>query len=212
MLDKTALSLSKKLLTALAQQLAARNISANTISAVGFIIGVTAVPLIISGFYDWAIAAILFNRVADGIDGTVARLTKPTDQGAFLDISLDFLFYSSIPLAFAIADPDNNALAASLLLYCFVGTGSTFLAYAILAEKRALKSVIYPHKGFYYLGGLTEASETITFFVLMCLFPDNFALLAYLFSAACLITIITRLVAGYYSFAPAKTPDINTLK
>ena len=34
---------------------------------------------------------------------SVARLSKASDAGGFLDISLDFLFYASIPLAFAIA-------------------------------------------------------------------------------------------------------------
>lgn len=201
MFDKTIISSSKKMLTSTAQRLIKRNISANTISWCGFAIGISAMPLIIYGFYHWAIIAILMNRLADGIDGTVARLTQPTDRGAFLDISLDFLFYSSIPLAFAINDPASNALAAAILLYSFVGTGSTFLAYAILAEKRSLKSISYPHKGFYYLGGLTEATETITVFILMCLFPTTFSLFAYLFSIACSITIITRLVAGYYNLA-----------
>lgn len=199
MLDKTVISVFKRVLTSTARLFIKRNISANTISCCGFVIGISAVPLIIYDLYYWAIIAILINRLADGIDGTVARLTQPTDRGAFLDIALDFLFYSSIPLAFAINDPANNALAAAILLYSFVGTGSTFLAYAILAEKRSLKSISYPHKGFYYLGGLTEATETIAVFILMCLFPTTFSLFAYLFSIACSITIITRLVAGYYS-------------
>ena len=54
----------------------------------------------------------------------MARLTAPTDRGAFLDITLDFLFYASIPLAFAVADPAANALPAAVLLAAFIGTGS----------------------------------------------------------------------------------------
>jgi hypothetical protein len=41
----------------------------------------------------------------------VARLTTPTDRGAFLDITLDFLFYASVPLAFALADPARQRAA-----------------------------------------------------------------------------------------------------
>ncbi len=56
---------------------------------------------------------IAASRLADGLDGELARVTAPTDRGAFLDITLDFLFYASVPLAFAWADPAANALAAA---------------------------------------------------------------------------------------------------
>ena len=133
----------------------------------------------------------------DGLDGAVARLTQPTDRGAFLDIALDFLFYASIPLAFAVADPAANGLPAAVLLAAFVGTGSSFLAFAVLAERRGLHSTAYPAKGLYYLGGLTEATETLVCFALMCLFPQHFALWAYGFAALCALTTVTRLMAGW---------------
>ncbi len=128
----------------------------------------------------------------------------PRDRGAFLDIGLDFVFYGTIPLAFGIADPDSNALAAATLLAAFVGTGSSFLAYAIIAEKRGLKSTEYPTKSFYYLGGLAEGTETIACFLAMCLWPQHFAALAYFYAALCLITTITRLLAGWHAFAEPK--------
>jgi len=140
---------------------------------------------------------LLASRVADGLDGALARATLPTDRGAFLDITLDFVFYASIPLAFAVADPAANALAAATLLAAFVGTGSSFLAFAALAGKRGLKSIVHPNKGLYYLGGLTEATETLTCFALMCLFPAWFAPLAFGFAVLCALTIVTRLVQGW---------------
>jgi phosphatidylglycerophosphate synthase len=70
----------------------------------------------------------------------VARLTRPTDRGAFLDITLDFLFYASVPLAFALADPAANALPAAVLLAAFIGTGSSFLAFALLASAAASRA------------------------------------------------------------------------
>jgi phosphatidylglycerophosphate synthase len=125
----------------------------------------------------------------------MARLTEPTDLGAFLDISLDFLFYSSIPLAFVLADSAHHGLAGALLIYSFIGTGCTFLAFAVLAAKRdsAHTSTAYPDKGFYYLGGLTESTETIAVFVLMCLFPAWFTVLAFGFASLCLLTTATRI-------------------
>jgi phosphatidylglycerophosphate synthase len=143
---------------------------------------------------------ILFSRIFDGIDGTVARLTQTSDQGGFLDISLDFLFYAAIPLAFAFANPVVNALPAATLLAAFIGTGSTFLAFAAFAEKRGMHSSNLPDKSFYFLGGLTEATETIAIFVAMCVWPQHFAWLAYGFAALCCITIATRIYWGYQAF------------
>ena len=96
-----------------------------------------------------------------------------------------------------IADPAANALAAAVLLAAFIGTGSGFLAYAVLAERRQLASKAFPAKGIFYLGGLTEATETIGCFVLMCLWPAHFASFAYGFATLCGVTIATRLFAGW---------------
>jgi hypothetical protein len=80
-----------------------------------------------------------------------------------------------------------------------MGTASSFLAFAVLAERRGLKSEDYPQKGFYYLGGLTEASETLICFVLMCLWPQQFALWAYGFALLCALTIVSRIVGGWHT-------------
>ena len=144
---------------------------------------------------------ILGNRLLDGLDGPVARLTQATDRGAFLDIALDFAFYAVIPLAFAFADSSANALAAAVLLTAFIGTGSSFLAFSLMAQKRKLQSQIFPNKGLYYLGGVTEGAETIAIFVAFCLWPDLFDILAYSFAFACLLTTLSRWLQGWYMFA-----------
>ena len=200
MLDRVLLRATRTLLERVACRIAAAGISAEAVSWAGFVIGLAAVPLIVAGANGWALACIAGNRIADGLDGAIARLGTPTDRGAFLDIALDFLFYSAIPLAFAIADPQANALAAATLIYAFVGTGSSFLTFAVLAAKRGLASTAYPGKGFYYLGGLTEASETVAVFAAMCLWPNGFAELAYGFAALCALTTATRIHAGLRQF------------
>jgi hypothetical protein len=96
-----------------------------------------------------------------------------------------------------LADPPANALAAAVLLAAFIGTGSSFLAFAVLAERRGLKSLAYPTKGLYYLGGLTEAGETLACFTWMCLWPAAFAPLALGFAALCALTVLARLRAGW---------------
>jgi len=200
MLDSKILEKTRSSLLKLAEGLLARNITANQVTVAGFIVGMSAVPLIIFDFTILALICIILNRLLDGLDGTLARLSTPTDRGGFLDIVLDFIFYSSIPLAFALADPQANALAAAVLIYAFIGTGCSFLAFATIAAKRQMASTEFPDKSFYYLGGLTEATETIILFGIMCLFPAYFSLLAYGFAFLCAITTILRIKAGLELF------------
>jgi phosphatidylglycerophosphate synthase len=167
----------------------------------GFGIGLAAAALVGSGQYLAGAGAILLSRLCDGLDGAMARETRPTDVGGFLDIALDFIFYAAIPLGFAVADPSRNALAAATLLASFVGTMASFLAFAVLAAKRQLESLAYPDKSFYFLGGLTEATETLACFMAMCLWPQHFALLAYGFAILCLVTTVTRIWWGWRTFA-----------
>jgi phosphatidylglycerophosphate synthase len=196
MLDRALIAVLRPALDAGARALVRVGIGADAVTLAGFAIGIAAAAAIGLGAYGWGLALLLASRLADGLDGAVARHTRTTDRGAFLDITLDFLFYASIPLAFALADPVRNALPAGVLLAAFIGTGSSFLAFAVMAERRGLASDAYPSKGFYYLGGLTEASETLICFVLMCLWPDHFAWWAYGFAALCGITVATRIVGG----------------
>ncbi len=196
MLDRAAVAALKPLLDGGAGVLVRRGVGADAVTLTGFAIGMAAATAIALGHFGWGLALLLASRLADGLDGAVARLTQSTDRGAFLDITLDFLFYASIPLAFAIAEPAANALPAAVLLAAFIGTGSSFLAFAVLAERRGLANSSQPQKGFFYLGGLTEATETLICFGLMCLWPDKFAWWAYGFASLCAMTIATRVVSG----------------
>jgi len=200
MLDRVALKLVKPALDHAAERLAARGIRADQVTLAGFALGMLAALLVASGHSLLAILPLLANRVLDGIDGALARLSASSERGAFLDISLDFVFYAAIPLAFALVDPGMNALAAAVLLAAFVVTGTSFLAFAVLAEKKGLKSTDYPSKAFYYLGGLTEGTETIACFLAMCLFPAHFAGLAYFYAMLCALTAAMRLHAGWKAF------------
>lgn len=175
-------------------------VSANALSFTGFGLGLAAAASIAFGHFLTGLALLLLSRLMDGLDGAVARATTPTDRGSFLDITLDFLFYASIPLAFALHDPANNALPAAVLLTTFIGTGSSFLAFAIVAAQRNMSSVEFPDKGFYFLGGLTEATETLVAFAAMCLWPAWFPQVAYGFAALCALTTVLRIGWGYRRF------------
>ncbi|GAC17899.1 CDP-alcohol phosphatidyltransferase family protein [Paraglaciecola arctica] len=180
-----------------AKPLVGLGISANQVTVFGFVLGILAVPAIISEHFDIALILILLNRLSDGLDGAVARQTHTTDAGGYLDISLDFIFYSAIPFAFIVSHPEQNALAGSLLMLSFTATGSCFLAFAIMASKHNIDNPQYPNKSLHYMGGLAEGFETIVVLCLFCLFPQNFVAIALVYATACCITAGVRIVTGY---------------
>ena len=200
MLDRTATALIRPAVNTLAGLLVRTGMGANQMTLAGFAIGMLAAACVASGHTGLAIGAILLSRLCDALDGTMARITQVTDAGGFLDITLDFLFYASIPLAFAVAQPERNALAAAALLAAFAGTMSSFLGFAVIAAKRGLSNLDYPDKSIYFLGGLTEATETLAVFIAMCLWPQYFAQLAFTFAGLCAITTVMRLWWGWRSF------------
>ena len=200
MLDRCATALLRPAVERLAGTVARTGISANAITLLGFALGLLAALLIALQKPLPALALMAASRICDALDGAVARQTQATDAGGFLDIALDFLFYASIPLGFALADPAANALPAAGLLAAFIGTSSSFLAFATLAAKRGMANADFPDKSIYFLGGLTEATETLAVFLAMCTWPQHFAPLAYGFAALCAVTTATRIVWGWRAF------------
>ncbi|EHW0692539.1 TPA: CDP-alcohol phosphatidyltransferase family protein [Vibrio parahaemolyticus] len=199
MLDSLSIKLIRKPLALSATYLDKCGITANQTTVFGFVLGCFALPALIAEQYLLALLFILLNRICDGLDGALARIQGITDAGGFLDISLDFLFYSLIPFGFVLANPEQNAIAGVFLIFSFVGTGSSFLAFAIMAGKQGIDNPVYKHKSLYYMSGLTEGTETIGCFVLFCLMPQHFAVIAYIFGAACWFTTFTRIYSGFHT-------------
>ena len=199
MLDKYIVPRIKPTLGTVAKRLHGRGITADQITVAGFVTGVLAIPAMAFGHAHLTLVLLVLNRLADGLDGELARLGKSTDAGGFLDITLDFIFYASFPLGFALFDPAQNALPAAVLIASFVGTGSSFLAFSTMAEKHSISSVDFPYKGLYYLNGLAEGTETILCFALMCMLPAHFATIAWLFAALCVLTTVNRVVSSYWT-------------
>ena len=188
-------------LNAVARRLVRWGIGANQITLIGFGIGMAGAITIAWQQYLLGLILILASRAADGLDGAVARANgSASDRGGFLDIVLDFLFYSSIPFAFALAAPEQNAVAAAFLIWSFIGTGASFLGYAVIAEKRGISTDARGRKSLFYLGGLTEGAETILFFCLVCLWPQHFAVMAWVFATLAWITTATRIYMGWTDF------------
>ena len=192
MLDTLMRPLIARPLDAAGRALARRGVGANSVTLVGLGVGLLAAVAIAFGLFKSAFVLIVLNRIIDGLDGAVARATSPTDTGGYLDIVVDYVFYGSVPFAFAIFDPPANAVPAAALLASFCLTCSSFLAFATIAAKRGVETAAHGRKSFFYSTGLVEGTETIAFFLIMAALPQFFPPLAWVFCALCVLTAIQR--------------------
>jgi len=180
----------------LGRWLAQRGVRANWVTLLGLVLGLAAAAAILAGHWLLALALVLASRFADGLDGAVARATEISDFGGYFDIFADFVFYAAIPLAFVLADPARNGAAGAFLLAGFYINAASFLGYAILAEKARMRTASHGRKSIYFSGGLLEGTETIVFFVALCLFPAAFVPLSVVFGALCLLTAAMRVFSA----------------
>lgn len=168
-----------------------RRIHPITITILAAIIGLAAALAAWQNAYLAALALWVVNRVLDGLDGTVARLTgRQSDLGGYLDIVLDHVVYAAIPLGIALASGSSAGFVAlALLLSSFYINGASWMYLAALLEKRAagakahgeLTTVTMP-------AGLIEGAETILFYTIFLLFPGAFTPLALLMAVLVLFT------------------------
>ena len=200
MLDGWARQRLDPALDAAARRTAAAGVPANVVTLAACATGLVAAIAIAVGWFWLALILLLASRFGDGLDGAVAKVNGRTDLGGYLDIVLDFVFYGAIPLGFVVFDPVGNGLAGATLLFAFYVNGSSFLAYAVMAEKRKLASDARGEKSLFFTTGLAEASETIAVFVAFCLFPRWFAEIAWAFAALTLYTAVSRIVLAWRMF------------
>ena len=187
-------------LNRMGSRIARHGVSANTVTLIGLVLGLAAAGMIVAGLFWLALGLVLASRLADGLDGAVARVHGVTDFGGYLDIVSDYVFYAAVPLAFVHLDPGANGVAGAFLLLSFYVNGGSFLGFAILAERRKMRSETHGTKSLYFTGGLLEGTETIVFLVLLCLFPRWFAPLAWGFGALVLITTAARVALAWRLF------------
>ena len=172
----------------------------NAITIASCLIGLAAAAAIAAGDLYVGLFLLLISRLGDGLDGAVAKITGSTDFGGFLDIVLDFVFYGAIPLGFVLLDPAANAIAGAVLIFSFYVNGASFLAYAVMAEKRGQTTHARGTKSLFFTTGLAEATETILFFIAFCLLPAWFPVLACVFAALTFYTALSRIVLAASAF------------
>jgi len=199
MLDSRLRPIIDPSLNALGTWLAKFGLTANQVTLAGVLVGIGAGVAIGFRYYLLGLALLLLSRLFDGLDGAIARATTQSNFGGYLDIVGDFSFYIAVPIGFGFAVSANLPFAL-ILVGAFTLTGISFLAYAVLAAKEGRETDTHGKKSFFYNTGLAEGTETIITFVLMCLLPQYFAIIAAIYSAMCVVTVIQRTIAAKVDF------------
>lgn len=206
MLDGVVKRMTSPVFDGVAGYVARTGLSANALTLAAVAVGLAVlIPLTLQN-YMLALVLIVANRLLDALDGAVARRNGITDLGGFFDVVGDFIFLGAVVLGFALADPAANALAASWLLFAFMGAEASFLAYAALAEKHHFHTESHGKQSIFFLGGLVEDVETVAAFVLACLFPKWFPWIAVVFGVLCWMTTGARITVAIFSLRTGQPP------
>jgi len=189
MLDARARAVVRPGLDHAAALVAQRGVSAGVVTAVGLAVGIGACVAAALAVWPLALALWLANRALDGLDGAVARHRGPTDLGGMLDFLADFVVYGGFVVGVAIALPDAR-VASVVLLATYLLNNVALLSFASLIEKRGLD--LGDERSLRFTAGLTEGTETIVAYALICLLPAHAGTIAWVFAAMVLVTVAQR--------------------
>jgi len=174
-------------------------ITPDRLTATGLILGLGSA--ITAGVGWWVISAALWlvSRLADGLDGPLARLRTArghSDSGAggFFDITADFTVYGATVVGVAIG-AGGAQWPFLLVLLAYYVNGAAFLAFSSIAEKAG--RTIDDGRSLSFLGGLAEGAETIVVHTLWLVLPFWAPQIAVVWSAVVGVSGAQRIVAGY---------------
>lgn len=192
MFDAQLRQIMQRPMVAVARWLAPFAIRADWVTLAGAVVAFAALVLIGRGLYLAGLGMIVLNRLFDGLDGAVARQSKPTDLGAYLDAVFDTLFFASIPFAFALADP-GRAVAASFLIFGSMAAGASAWIFMAFTQKEG-DAAAMP------IASVIESLVMVLGYAIACLLPDRFSIVAYLLGFASFIVAGIRISAAVNTF------------
>lgn len=204
MLDQNLRTYKEQILLPAAEQIGTV-LHPTTITLIGFGVGIGA------GFATWAgnipLALTLWalNRVLDGLDGTVARLSnRQSDLGGYIDILVDMAIYALLVVMLALnINTTSGYLALAFLLSTYYINAASWMYLSALLEKRALgtkssgelTTITMP-------SGIVEGTETIIAYTLFLLFPAWIVPLYLIFGGLILLTVGQRIVWAVRNLQP----------
>ena len=199
MLDTAARRVVAPVLDAVARPLAAARVAPLALTAAGWLCGVGACVAIAVHANVLALVLWLANRVLDGLDGPVARISGSSELGGFLDIVADFSIYAGFVVGLGIGHPPARVACLALLCAYYV-SGTAFLALSSLLERLggSLERAYVDGRSLRFVGGIAEGTETVLMYILFCVLPGHTELLAWIFAAAVALTAAQRVTLGVH--------------
>ena len=166
------------------------------LTALSLLAGLAAAGVAATGGTWVALACWWASRVADGLDGALARRRgTATDLGGYLDQMADTVVYAAIPLGVAVAVDDRATWIATAVLLAVLYLNTVSWAYlSALIEKRRASRADAPVTSIEMPSGLVEGTETIVLYSLLLALPGWQPGWAWLMSGLVGITILQRLV------------------
>lgn len=180
-------------------------ISANRITWLGLCLGLGSA--ISTAFQLWGIALLLWllSRLADGLDGPLARRRRArahsvtmNARGGFLDIAADVIVYGTTVIGVAYgasAGYDAPWWPFLLVLLSYYINGSTLLAFSSIAEKTGRQ--IDDGRSLSFVRGFAGATETIAVHSLWLLLPGSAWYIAIVWAAIVVIDAMQQIAFGY---------------
>ena len=175
-------------------------ITPDRLTVAGLIVGLGAATAAGLAWWWLAVALWLASRVADGLDGPLARrrvrlgTAQPGSAGGFLDIMADFTVYGAFVLGVGIG-VDGPMLPFAAVLLAYYLNGAAFLAFSSIAERTGHQ--LDDGRSLSFLGGLAEGTETIVVHTLWALFPAAAPVIAWVWAVVVGVSAGQRIVTGY---------------
>lgn len=161
-------------------------VSPNRLTATGLTLGLAASAAAAAGWWWPALMLWLVSRLADGLDGPLARRRRTASAlGGFLDIVADFTVYGAFVAGVALG-VDGPVTPFLVLLVAYYVNGAALLAYSSIAERLGRERG--DERSLHFLGGLAEGTETIAVHSLFCLLPGFAGPIAWVWAAVVAVT------------------------
>ena len=211
MMDGAVRRLIAKPLTRTAAAIDRPAITPDRLTVAGLIVGLASAGAAAAQLWWLALVLWLLSRLADGLDGPLARRRKPasangadpaSEAGGFLDITADFVVYGSTVVGVAVgvaAESDAPWWPFLLVLLAYYVNGTAFLAFSSIAERTG--RTIEDGRSLSFLGGLAEGTETIIVHSVWLLMPAYAWQIALGWAVVVGVSAAQRVVGGYRDLA-----------
>lgn len=204
MLDTAARRLLERPLDRAAASLDVGWLTPDRLTAAGLVLGLGSAGAAAAGWWSGAAVLWLVSRLADGLDGPLARRRRARGEGdagagGFFDITADFTVYGATVVGVALGSSveigGGPLWPFLLVLLAYYVNGAAFLAFSSIAERSG--RTLDDGRSLSFLGGIAEGTETILVHTLWLVVPWWAPQIAVVWAAVVGVGAVQRIAAGY---------------